>query len=288
MHTLIATSLRCCLRFGLLVFAFIFSGLAHASLPQSSNVPGGVAVIPLGSVAAVSDVPQTWLVDQPVLVTSDKGQWYAVVGLPLNITPGSHQLRVDMGDQTKMLDFVVNTKDYPEQRITLKDKGKVDLSPANEARAIREIAVIKELKRNWRPAKNTDLDFILPAEGELSSRFGLRRFFNEEPRAPHVGLDLAVARGTPVKASAQGWVLAVDDYFFNGKTIFVDHGNGLITMYCHLDQIDVKAGESVSKGQLIGLSGETGRATGPHLHWSVILNGAMVDPELFIPAKQGQ
>ena len=290
MHTLIASTFRACFRFGLFVFAFVFffSGLAHASLPQSSNVPGGVAVIPLGSVAAVSDVPQTWLVDQPVLVTSDNGQWVAVVGLPLNITPGSHELRVKMGGQTKTLDFVVNTKDYPEQRITLKDKSKVDLSPVNEARATREIAVIKELKRNWRPAKNTDLDFILPAEGELSSRFGLRRFFNEEPRAPHVGLDLAVARGTPVKASAQGWVLAVDDYFFNGKTIFVDHGNGLITMYCHLDQIDVKAGESVSKGQLIGLSGETGRATGPHLHWSVILNGAMVDPELFIPAKQGQ
>jgi murein DD-endopeptidase MepM/ murein hydrolase activator NlpD len=96
---------------------------------------------------------------------------------------------------------------------------------------------------------------------------------------------VAVARGTPIKASAQGVVLAVDDYFFNGKTIFIDHGNGLITMYCHLERIDVQAGETVSKGQLLGLSGITGRATGPHLHWSIVLNGVMVDPELFIPAK---
>lgn len=290
MHTLIAITFRISFRLSLFVlafaFTFIFPGLAQAGLPQSSNVPGGVAIIPLGSVAAVSDVPQTWFGDQPVLVTSDQNQWVAVVGLSLSVTPGPHELRVKMGGKTKTLDFVVGTKDYPEQHITIKDKSKVDLSPADEDRAAREIAVIKELKRNWRAAKDTDLDFILPAEGELAGRFGARRFFNEEPRAPHVGLDVAVARGTPVKASAQGQVLAVADYFFNGKTIFLDHGNGLITMYCHLDRIDVKTGDTVSKGQLIGLSGETGRATGPHLHWSVILNGAMVDPELFVTVKR--
>lgn len=97
---------------------------------------------------------------------------------------------------------------------------------------------------------------------------------------------MAVGRGTPIKAGAHGKVLAVDDYFFNGKTVFVDHGNGLITMYCHLERIDVQAGESVRKGQALGLSGKTGRATGPHLHWSVVLNGAMVDPELFLAAKR--
>ncbi len=284
MHTLIVITFRICFRFSL--FVLVFPLLAHAGLPLSSNVPGGVAIIPLGSVSASADTPQAWLVDQPVLVTSDQNQWVAVVGLSLNVMPGSHELRVKMGGVTKMLNFVVGTKDYPEQRITLKDKSKVQLSAADEDRAAREIAVIKELKRHWRAAQDTDLAFILPAEGELAGRFGARRFFNEEPRAPHAGLDVAVARGTPVKARAQGQVLAIADYFFNGKTIFVDHGNGLITMYCHLDRIDVKAGETVSKGQLIGLSGETGRATGPHLHWSVILNGAMVDPELFVQVRQ--
>ena len=290
MRTLIAITFRICSRFSLFVFAFpfafVFPGLANASLPLSSNVPGGVAIIPLGSVSASADTPQAWLGDQPVLVTSDQNQWVAVVGLSLDVMPGSHELRVNMGGITKMQAFVVNKKNYPEQRITLKDKAKVHLSAADEARAEREIAVIKKLKRHWRVAQDTDLTFILPVEGELAGRFGLRRFFNEEPRAPHVGLDVAVARGTPIMASAQGQVLAVADYFFNGKTIFVDHGNGLITLYCHLDRIDVKTGEAVKKGQPIGLSGETGRATGPHLHWSVVLNGAMVDPELFVPVKQ--
>ena len=284
MHTLIAIMLRICFRFGLFVLAFPL--LAHASLPLSSNVPGGVAIIPLGSVSASADTPQTWFGDQPVLVTSDHDQWYAVVGLPLDVAPGPHELRAKIGDETKSLDFVVNAKHYPEQHITLEDTSKIELSAEDEARADRELAVIQELKHHWRAAQDTDLALILPVKGKLASRFGLRRFFNEEPRAPHAGLDMAVALGTPVKASARGAVLAVDDYFFNGRTIFVDHGNGLITMYCHLERIDVKTGETVRKGQRIGLSGMTGRATGPHLHWSVVLNGAMVDPELFIPAKR--
>ncbi len=281
MRTFTTVTLRTCLRLSLLVLALPL--LAHASLPKASNVPGGVAIVPLGSVSTGTDKPQTWLGDKPVLVTSDHDQWYAVVGLPLDIVPGSHELSVKIGGETKAETFMVNSKSYPEQHITLKDKTKVELSPADLARAEREIAAIKQLKLHWRAAQDTDMDFIVPAEGKLASRFGLRRFFNEEPRAPHVGLDVAVARGTPVKASAQGTVLAVGDYFFNGKTVFVDHGNGLITMYCHLDRIDVQAGETVGKAQLLGLSGMTGRATGPHLHWSVVLNGAMIDPELFIP-----
>jgi murein DD-endopeptidase MepM/ murein hydrolase activator NlpD len=285
MHTLLAITFRI-FRFRLFVLAFPL--LAHASLPQASSVPGGVAIIPLGSVSAAADTPQSWLGDQRVLVTSDQDQWYAVVGLPLDITPGPHELRVKIGDETKEQDFVVSPKDYPEQHITLKDKSKVELSAADEARAEREIGVITELKHHWRAAQDTDLAFILPVKGELSSQFGLRRFFNEEPRAPHVGIDVAVPRGTPVKASGRGTVLAVGDYFFNGKTIFIDHGEGLITMYCHLDRIGVKAGETVKKGQRIGRSGMTGRATGPHLHWSVILNGAMVDPDLFVPVKHSR
>jgi len=284
MHTLTAVTLRYCLRFSLLFLALPL--LAHASLPKSANVPGGVAIVPLGGALTNANKPLTWFGDQAVLVTSDHKQWYAVVGLPLDMTPGSYELSVKVGGKTKAQHFVVKAKKYPEQHITLQDTGKVELSPEDEARAVREISTIKELKRHWRDEEDTDLAFIIPAKGRLSGNFGLRRFFNGEPRSPHAGLDVAVARGTPIKSSAQGKVLAVDDYFFNGKTIFVDHGNGLITMYCHLDQSNVQTGETVSKGQLLGLSGKTGRATGPHLHWSVVLNGAMVDPELFIPATR--
>jgi murein DD-endopeptidase MepM/ murein hydrolase activator NlpD len=284
MNTLCTTALSICFRFSVIFLALPL--LAHASLPESSNVPGGIAIVPLGSTLTGTDKPQSWLGDQPVLVTSDHDQWYAVVGLPLGMTPGSHELSVKIGGEIKAESFVVKPKKYPAQRLTLKDKSKIELSAADLARAEREISLIMELKHHWRVAQDTDLAFILPAEGELGGRFGVRRFFNGESRAPHAGLDVVVASGTPVKASAQGEVLAVGDYFFNGKTVFIDHGNGLITLYCHLDRIDVQTGETVGKGQVIGLSGMTGRATGPHLHWSVVLNGAMVDPELFISAEQ--
>ena len=276
MHRFAAITLRLSLLF------LAFPLLAHASLPQSSSVPGGVALVQLGSTAKFASKPQAWFQNQSVLVTSENKQWVAVIGLPLSTKPGKQQLSVKKESKTTTQSFWVKAKKYPEQRITLKDTGKVELSTENEERAVREIATIKELKRHWSDENNTDLDFIIPAEGRLSGNFGLRRIFNGQPRSPHAGLDVAVARGTTIKASAPGKVLAVDDYFFNGKTVFLDHGNGLITMYCHLDQSEVKTGDIVSKGQPIALSGQSGRATGPHLHWSVILNGAMVDPALFI------
>ena len=100
--------------------------------------------------------------------------------------------------------------------------------------------------------------------------------------------DIAVPHGAPITATAKGQVLAIDDYFFNGKTVFLDHGNGLLSMYCHLDRIDVKQGDAIRQGQRLGLAGMTGRASGPHLHWSVVLNGTMVDPELFLKRKPSQ
>jgi murein DD-endopeptidase MepM/ murein hydrolase activator NlpD len=273
------------MRLVLVLTTLTLSCVAYA-LPKAENVPGGVALIDLGVVESRGNPPRAWFGEQPVLVTTEKGRWVAVLGLALDLPAGTHRLRAVVAGDEKTLPFEVDEKKYPEQRITLKDSSKVNLSAADEVRAVSEIAEIQGFKRHWREADDTDSDFVLPAEGRLASRFGLRRFFNGEPRSPHSGLDLAVPRGTPIKASAHGQVLAVDDYFFNGKTVFVDHGNGLISMYCHLDRIDVEAGDAVGQGQRIGLSGKTGRASGPHLHWSVILNGAMVDPALFVEAPK--
>ncbi|MFA5372533.1 MAG: peptidoglycan DD-metalloendopeptidase family protein [Sideroxydans sp.] len=272
--------IRLCLRSCLLLFSIALP--AHASLPLASNVPGGVTLIPLGTVVENAQPPQAWLGEQPILVTADKGKWFAVVGLPLDMKPGLHTLHTKTREESTAVAFKVKAKKYPEQHITLKDKGKVQLSPEDEARALGEIALIKQLKLHWQPSPDTDTAFILPAQGRLSGRFGSRRILNGQPRAPHAGIDVAVRSGTKVVASSHANVLAVGDYFFNGKTVFLDHGNGLITMYCHLDSIDVSADDVVHKGQQIGLSGQTGRATGPHLHWSVILNGAMVNPKLFL------
>ena len=208
MYTSISQTFRHCFR--LLIAVFAFPMVAYASLPQSANVPGGLAIIPLASVNNTSK-PQAWLNDQQVLVTADSDQWFAVVGLGLNTKPGPHELRINTDRATLVHHFTVNPKDYPEQRIKLKDKGKVDLSAKNLKRVMRELKVITGWKKYWREAPETDLDFIVPAEGELSSRFGLRRFFNDKPRNPHAGLDLAVARGTPIMASSAGTVLAADD-----------------------------------------------------------------------------
>jgi len=262
-----------------------FLPVSALALPKESAVPGGIAIVRLG-VESARAAPRAWLGDQPVWVSAENGQWVAVVGLALDLPPGSHDLRVDDGHDDghteRRVDFAVKSKNYPAQHIRLKDSSKVTLSPADEARAVAEITEIQKLKRHWREEAAVDSRFIQPAAGRLASRFGLRRFFNGEARAPHAGLDVAIPLGTPIKATAGGTVLAVGDYFFNGMTVFVDHGNGLISMVCHLDRIDVKAGASVTQGQPVGLSGMTGRASGPHLHWSMVLNGVMVDPELFI------
>ena len=253
------------------------------ALPREARVPGGVAVLPLGVVAEMP-APRAWLGDQPVWVTHHHGQWQAVIGIGLETPPGTQTLRVLSGNTESQLAFSVADKAYPEQHIRLKDQGQVQLSPENSLRVIGEVAQIQDLKRHWRESTGTRGDFLLPAAGRLSGRFGLRRVFNGEPRAPHSGLDIAVARGTPVQATAAGQVLATGDFFFNGLTVFLDHGNGLVSMYCHLDQLEVTAGETVAAGQRIALSGMSGRASGPHLHWSVILNGTMVDPALVLPA----
>jgi murein DD-endopeptidase MepM/ murein hydrolase activator NlpD len=121
-----------------------------------------------------------------------------------------------------------------------------------------------------------------PVDGRYSSPFGLRRYFNDQPRKPHSGLDIAAPEGTPIQAAESGVVVETGDYFFNGKTVFIEHGQGLVTMYCHLRKIDVETGQTVTRGEKIGEVGKTGRVTGAHLHWSVSLNHAMVDPLLFL------
>ena len=265
----------------LLTILTMATGSALA-LPLASNVPGGIARVPLGTLLDYPDKPKAWLDGQSVWVAADDGHWVAVVGVPLDTPTGTKTLRVATNRGERSVSFPVVEKRYAEQHVRLKDSSKITLSPDDEKRALAEIERIQSLKKHWREIDDTDSNFIRPADGRLSSRFGLRRIFNGAPRAPHSGLDFAAPRGAPVITAASGRVLAIDDYFFNGKTVFVDHGNGLLSMYCHLDRIDVQPGDTLRKGQRLGLAGATGRASGPHLHWSVVLNGTMVDPELFL------
>lgn len=212
--------------------------------------------------------------------------WVAVVGLPISSAPGEHSVIVTRNGVQEGIPFEVLDKRYPVQHVTLKDKAMVEPPPAVIARIDAESAHIKSVRSHWRETLDTDAAFTLPAKGRLSGRYGGSRVLNGKPRSPHVGLDVAVMTGTPVLAPSDGVILDTGDYYFCGKAMFVDHGNGLISMFCHLSDYIVKAGDTVKKGQAVARSGATGRATGPHLHWSVYLNGVSVEPELFVAASK--
>lgn len=253
------------------------------ALPRPEAVPGGVAVIAVGDSA---QAPRAHYAGKRVLVAREQGGWYAIVGLPLEARPGAHVLEVQSADGARQrLQFEVVAKDYAEQRLVIKDKRKVEPNAADLRRIERETVRINQALRRFSERRDVVTDFQWPAAGPTSSPFGLRRFFNDQPRKPHSGLDIAAPEGAPIHAPAAGRVIDAGDFFFNGNTVFIDHGQGLVTMYCHMSRIDVRVGDEVGAGELIGAVGSTGRVTGAHLHWSVSLNDARVDPSLFLPPR---
>jgi murein DD-endopeptidase MepM/ murein hydrolase activator NlpD len=254
---------------------------SYISRLLNKPVPGGVAVVDLGPAA---QAPKATWQGKPVLVIKDQdARWLAIVGIPLSIKPGTAQ-QVSSGGRN--LPFVVGDKKYPEQRITLKNQRQVNPNPDDLKRIEQELDVQVRAYRTFSPMTPSNLLLDKPVDGPLSSKFGVRRFFNGEERNPHAGLDFAVPAGTPIKSPAAGKVILIGNYFFNGNTVFVDHGQGFISMFCHMSKIDVKVGDAVPRGGVVGRVGSTGRATGPHMHWNVSLNDARVDPAIFINAFQ--
>lgn len=242
-------------------------------------VPGGVAMIELG---AGAQAPKATFQGKPVMVIKEQDTWRAIVGIPLTVKPGIQQISTGGRD----LDFTVGNKKYPEQRITLKNQRQVNPNPDDIKRIDNELAIQIKAYRTFSPNTPSNLLLDKPVNGPLSSKFGVRRFFNGEERNPHAGLDFAVPAGTPIKTPAAGKVILIGNYFFNGNTVFVDHGQGFISMFCHMSKVDTKVGQQLGRGDVVGKVGSTGRATGPHMHWNVSLNDARVDPAIFIGAFQ--
>jgi len=265
----------------LLLLAIASSTVSFATnLPQANAVPGGVAVVAL---ADDVDLSQVRFGKKRVMTVVDGEQWYAVVGLSLNTTPGTQSLSYkNKNGETKKLSFNVVDKNYREQRITLKNKRQVNPYKNDLERIAKERKLIGAAFSKWTNRSDINMQFEQPVAGPFSSPFGLKRFFNDQPRNPHSGLDIAAATGTPIHAPAKGTVIESGNFFFNGNTVFVDHGQGLVTMYCHMSKINVANGDKLQRGDVIGEVGETGRVTGAHLHWSVSLNNARVDPILFL------
>lgn len=217
-----------------------------------------------------------------VIPDQQKDSWKIIIGIPLSAKAGEHKIKVRVDEMTTIYHFNIDNKEYKAQYLTIKNKRKVDPNQQDLDRINKELKRIKRAKAFWSENQQPPLVFKLPVTGRFSSPFGLKRFFNNKPRNPHTGLDITSPTGTPISAAASGTVINTGAYFFNGKTVFIDHGQGLVTMYCHMSEIGVNEGDQVLEGETIGKVGSTGRVTGPHLHWSVILNNTMVDPLLFV------
>ncbi len=250
--------------------------------PRASPVPGGIARVPLGAAAAR---PTAHDGELPLLVLGDANGWAALVGIPLAAQPGAARISVRQaeGGAPRDLAYTIAPKRYREQRLTVAP-GTVDLSPEDQARHQRERVHLAAVMATFTEPPPQAMHMRVPVPGRRSSSFGLRRVFNGQARNPHSGMDIAAGTGTPVLAPLAGRVIDTGDYFFNGGTVWLDHGGGLLTMVCHLSSIDVEVGDVLNAGDRCAAVGATGRVTGPHLHWSVMLNRAMVDPALFIDA----
>jgi murein DD-endopeptidase MepM/ murein hydrolase activator NlpD len=252
-------------------------------LPRTAPVPGGVARIDLGDAA---QAPRVTVDGRRVLVVRGQAGWLALVGVSLDAQAGATlPVRVDGAGGVREIALRIEDRRYALQHLKVAPRH-VQLSPQDLARHERERAHLQEVLRRFTDAPPAALRLLTPAPGRRSASFGLRRVFNGEPRSPHNGMDIAAPAGTPVIAAGAGEVIDRGDYFFNGRTLIVDHGQGFLTLYCHLDEVAVAAGARLAAGDALGTVGATGRATGPHLHFSVYLNTTAVDPALFLAPEK--
>lgn len=251
--------------------------MTAVAAPDHAPWPGGIAVIDVGPAEAPRPIVE--FDDRRVLVTRNGDRWLAAVGIPLDTVAGETSIRVNTARE---IAFDVRAHAYREQRLTVKNKKYVSPDEAQLERIGRERKIIDSALTNWRDVDVDGLALASPVDGPRSSSFGLRRFFNDQPRAPHKGMDIAASEGAVITAPGGGIVTATGDYFFNGKTVIIDHGQGFVTMYCHLSEIGVDEGQQLEAGEPVGAVGATGRVTGPHLHFGTYLNGTAVDPALLL------
>jgi murein DD-endopeptidase MepM/ murein hydrolase activator NlpD len=270
---------------------FLQNGLALAAMPLigmseagaqgwSAAIPGGFAVVDLGPDRTA---PVARFNDERVLVGGDRNRWLALIGIPLDSKPGrSPPVTVERASgKSATVYFTIADKRYESENLMIKSDW-VDLSETELARYDAEREHLEEVLRYYSEAAPASLQLAAPCRGNPSSTFGLVRSFNGQPRNPHTGMDIAAPVDTPVVSAGYGRVVDVGDYFLLGRTVTVNHGRGFMTLYAHLNEIEVSARKRIRPGQRIGKVGTTGRVTGPHLHFAVYLNATAVDPLLFI------
>jgi murein DD-endopeptidase MepM/ murein hydrolase activator NlpD len=257
--------------------------LALPALPAPdapADAPGRVARVRLGS---ADPAPLATLDGRRLMVRREGGEWVALAGIPLSAKAGA-RLKVEIvyeGGRREVRRVAVLPKTYLTQHLTV-PPDQADLPPELLERYEQERAHLARVLRTFTEPGPAGLAMAQPVEGPRSASFGLRRVINGVARSPHSGMDIAAPAGTPVAAPRAGRVLDAGDYLFLGRTLVLDHGQGMLTLYSHLSAVHVAPGDAVAAGAIIGEVGATGRATGPHLHFSVYLNAVSVDPAIFL------
>ncbi len=251
-------------------------------MAPSSVFKGQGFVCRVNPVAGGSEYRIEWLDKTLDLAVGADGDAIEVLlGAGLKRKTGSKLLRLtyvrDGKKETVQRAVDIKDKEYPVQRLTL-PKKMVNLSQKNLSRYYKEKDEVTEVLGHRSQGRLWSLPLTRPVPGEVSSAFGLRRFINDQPRSPHRGVDFRGGIGVPIKVCADGVVDLVADHYFSGRSVYVDHGQGVMSMYFHLSDIDVQEGQVVRKGEVLGKMGKTGRATGPHLHFGLYLLGEPVDP----------
>ena len=217
----------------------------------------------------------------PFFKTGREGEFGALVGIDMADEPATVNFTAAItysdGHRERVFRVVVQAEEFRVQSMTL-PKGQVEPDADALKRINREQEKVKTVLAGLTPERLWTAGFLVPVEGTVTGAFGSKRILNGQPRNQHSGEDIAAPLGAPVKAANDGIVRLMDDQFFSGISVILDHGLGLFTMYFHLDSATVKEGARVKRGDVIGTVGQSGRATGPHLHWAAWLNGSRVNP----------
>ena len=261
--------------------ALLFAGEVDAAEARVSAAPGRVARVRLGK---AEQAPKAYLDGARLLVEREPNEWVALAGIALSAKVRS-TLHVEVayaGERRETRAIRIVSRRYAVQHLSVApDQAELPLEQLERYDQEREH--LKEVLHTFTESGPASLALRPPVEGRRSGTFGLRRVINGMVRSPHGGMDIAAPEGTPIAAAAAARVLDVGEYLFLGRTVILDHGQGLLTLYAHLSEIDAARGATVAPGATIGKVGMTGRATGPHVHFSVYLNGNAVDPAIFLP-----
>jgi murein DD-endopeptidase MepM/ murein hydrolase activator NlpD len=246
---------------------------------SNHSYQGGVAVVEL---KGFTQKPKLFYKAKEAKVIRKNNRYFAAIGIGLDEKVGKRHIVAVTKDKKEDFYFNVKKKAYKKEYIKLKTNKHVNLSKKNLKRYYQDRAKSKKVLNSFNKNLSCNLNFIAPLHGRLSSEFGKRRYFNGKPKSPHKGVDIAAKKGTPIIAAEDGIVAIKDNFFFNGNTIYLDHGEGVVSIYCHMSKFAVKKGDFVHKGEIIGYVGSTGRVTGSHLHFGIVLNKESVDPAIFI------